>query len=549
MKNIYQILFLLITLNCGFVKAQDVKNFYSIRDSISGQAIYNHLKILADDSLQGRGVGSTGERIAAEYIARQFQKYGLEKIPSENSYYQDIPMHGSYPLESSELTLYSGADTFKLKYAEDYFLYRSGQQTFIPVSLPLVFVGYGIIAPEYDYNDYQSVNVEGKIVVYIDGEPQSEDEDYFNGKFPTIYSYPESKRKIALGRGAAGTIQISLNGADSWKSVIKDFSFEDVTLAYSPSSNLSVIINPDIAYILFSESGFTFRDILDMHLNHSMKSFELKLRLKFEGVFKERDFLASNVIGIIRGSDPELNDTYLIVSAHYDHLGIGLPVDGDSVYNGALDNAIGVSVLLELAKSFSELNIKTKRSIIFIATTGEEKGLLGSIYYTDNPIVPLYKTIADVNIDGVAFFRNFKSLIGIGSEYSTLGDFLKITAEKYDLTLQGIPPQFRNFDAFNNSDQLAFATAGIPSIIVLDGLKNLTKTEDEVVDAFINYFNTHYHSPFDDLKQNIDKEAAAKHAKVLFDFCYELADQFKTPEWKSGSPYISAKLRTNAEKR
>ena len=549
MKNIYQILFLLITLNYGFVKAQDVKNFYSIRDSISGQAIYNHLKILADDSLQGRGVGSTGERIAAEYITRQFQKYGLEKIPSENSFYQDIPMHGSYPLESSELTLYSGADTFKLKYAEDYFLYRSGQQTFIPVSLPLVFVGYGIIAPEYDYNDYQSVNVEGKIVVYIDGEPLSEDEDYFNGKFPTIYSYPESKRKIALGRGAAGTIQISLNGADSWESVIKDFSFEDVTLAYSPSSNLSVILNPDIAYILFSESGFTFRDILDMHLNHSMKSFELKPRLKFKGVFKERDFLASNVIGIIRGSDPELNDTYLIVSAHYDHLGIGLPVDGDSVYNGALDNAIGVSVLLELAKSFSELNIKTKRSIIFIATTGEEKGLLGSIYYTDNPIVPLYKTIADVNIDGVAFFRDFKSLIGIGSEYSTLGDFLKITAEKYDLTLQGIPPQFRNFDAFNNSDQLAFAMAGIPSIIVLEGLKNLTKTEDEVVDAFINYFNTNYHSPFDDLKQNIDKEAAAKHAKVLFDFCYELADQFKTPEWKSGSPYISARLRTNAEKR
>ena len=549
MKNIYQILFLLITLNYGFVKAQDVKNFYSIRDSISGQAIYNHLKILADDSLQGRGVGSTGERIAAEYITRQFQKYGLEKIPSEDSFYQDIPMHGSYPLESSELTLYSGADTFKLKYAEDYFLYRSGQQTFIPVSLPLVFVGYGIIAPEYDYNDYQSVNVEGKIVVYIDGEPLSEDEDYFNGKFPTIYSYPESKRKIALGRGAAGTIQISLNGADSWESVIKDFSFEDVTLAYSPSSNLSVILNPDIAYILFSESGFTFRDILDMHLNHSMKSFELKPRLKFKGVFKERDFLASNVIGIIRGSDPELNDTYLIVSAHYDHLGIGLPVDGDSVYNGALDNAIGVSVLLELAKSFSELNIKTKRSIIFIATTGEEKGLLGSIYYTDNPIVPLYKTIADVNIDGVAFFRDFKSLIGIGSEYSTLGDFLKITAEKYDLTLQGIPPQFRNFDAFNNSDQLAFAMAGIPSIIVLEGLKNLTKTEDEVVDAFINYFNTNYHSPFDDLKQNIDKEAAAKHAKVLFDFCYELADQFKTPEWKSGSPYISARLRTNAEKR
>jgi Zn-dependent M28 family amino/carboxypeptidase len=170
-----------------------------------------------------------------------------------------------------------------------------------------------------------------------------------------------------------------------------------------------------------------------------------------------------------------------LLHAHYDHLGIGEPVNGDSIYNGALDNAIGVSVLLELAKAFSSLENKPKRSIIFFATTGEEKGLLGSSYYTNNPLVPLYKTIANVNIDGIAMFRDFSSIVGIGSELSTLDKFLQNTADNYNLELQNIPPQFKQVGAFNNSDQLSFAQAGIPSIIVLEGTKNTTKTEEEVL--------------------------------------------------------------------
>lgn len=549
MKNIFHILFLILFQINPFLYPQEVNKFNNLDDSISADSIYNNLKILADDSLQGRGVGSKGGNIAAEYIAKQFEYYGLEKILNNDSYFQNIPMHGSIPLLSSELVLYTRDDTINLNYEKDYFLYKSGQQTFIPVPLPIVFVGYGIVAPEFDYNDYQSINVEGKIVVYIDGEPLSDDQEYFNGEFPTIYSYPESKRKTAIGRGAAGTIQISLNGKETWDDVIKDFSFEDVTLAYTVSSNLSIMLNPDKANLLFSNSRFTFKDILEMHLHHAMKSFDLNTSLKFKGIFKERDFLASNVIGMIKGSDDKLSDSYLIISAHYDHLGVGITFNKDSIYNGALDNAIGVSVLLELAKSFSDLNIKPKRSIIFIAVTGEEKGLLGSIYYTDNPVVPLYKTVADVNIDGIAFFRDFTSIVGIGSDYSSLGEILKDVADKINLEVEGIPPEFRTIDAFNNSDQLAFASAGIPSIIVLEGLKNKFKSREQVLEAFIYYFINRYHTPFDDLNQNIDKEAAAKHTKVLFDYCYEIANRLISPEWYSNSPFISARLRTIAEKR
>lgn len=529
--------------------SQGKESFYSAFDSISGLNIKKHLEILANDSLEGRSVGTIGGNLAAKYISEKYSEYELNKITSEDSYFQNIPMHGSLPLSFSELTLIAGDDTSYLNYSKDYFLYRPGQQTYLPTPIPLVFVGYGIVAPEYDYNDYQSVDVEGKIVVYLDGEPFSDNEEFFDGGFPTIYSYPESKRRIAISRGAAGTIQIPIENFSDWEKVIDEFPFEDVTLAYSVSSNLSLLIDPKIAEKLFNGSRYSFNDILRMHNNNRIESFPLDTKLKFKGVFQERDFISPNVIGMLRGSDPELKDTYLIISAHYDHLGIGPSVNGDSIYNGALDNAIGVSVLLELAKIFSSLETNPKRSILFIATTGEEKGLLGSSYYTDNPIVPLYKTIANVNIDGISMFRDFESIVGIGAELSTLDSWISSTAEKFKLTLQSIPPQFKSFDAFNKSDQLAFALAGIPSILLLEGTKNKSKTEEQIIEAFIDYYLNYYHTPFDDLNQKIDYEAAAKHSKIIFDFCFDLANGVEVPEWKRGSQFINARLRSIAEKK
>ena len=546
-RSTIHILLILIFSNQSF--SQSNNTYYNVFNSISASAISNHLKVLANDSLEGRAVGTRGAEIAANYISNFFSNLNLKRIIKDNSYFQNIPMHGSNPLSGSELALILDKDTMNIVFAEDYYLYRSGQQTFMPAFLPIVFVGYGIVAPEFDYNDYQSVNVEGKIVVYLDGEPISDDEEYFDGPLPTIYSNAESKRRIAFARGCAGTIQIATESYESWDDVKNDFQFEDVTLAYTVSGNLNILLNLHEADKLFFGSEYSFNDVIEMHNRQSIKSFDLKTKIRFRGVFKERDFISSNVIGMIEGSDPELKNTYLIVSAHYDHLGIGESVKGDSIYNGVLDNALGVSVLLELAKSFSSLESKPKRSIIFIATTGEEKGLLGSIYYTDNPLVPLYKTIANVNIDGIAMFKDFSSIVGIGMEYSTLDRFLNITTDNYYLELQDIPPQFRKVDAFNNSDQLAFAKAGIPSIIILEGTKNTSKSEDEIVAAFIDYYVNRYHSPQDDLNQNIDYKAAEKHTKVLFDFCYQLANSKTAPEWKSGSPFINARLQSIAEEK
>lgn len=549
MKSFIYILFLWIFLLVSINYPQTKNNFYSVIDSISSTNIESHLNVLAHDSLEGRGTGSKGALLAANFISEKFKELSLVSLLPDNSYFQNIPMHGSTPLSSSELWITSAANTIKLEIGKDYFLYRSGQQTFIPNPLPVVFVGYGIIAPEFDYNDYQSVDVEGKIVVYLDDEPYSEDEDYFNGLMPTIYSYSESKRRIAIARGAAGTIQISLNRYESWDEVSKDFNSEDVTLAYTVSSSLSLILNPETAKVLFEGSDYSFDQVIDMAEKHKIKSFPLKTSLKFKGAFKDRDFIERNVIGMVQGSDPLLKDSYIILSAHYDHLGIGAPIKNDSIYNGALDNAIGVSVLLELARSFSDLKIKPKRSIIFMATTGEEKGLLGSSYYVDNPLVPLYKTAANINIDGIAMFKDFLGIVPIGSEFSSLDKIIDETANTYGLIIEEIPSQFRNFDAFNKSDQLAFALGGIPSILVLEGLNNKTEKNDRVLLSFIDYYLNTYHTPFDDLNQVIDYEAAARHAKIIFDFAYRIADQINAPEWKNGSPFLNARLRSIAEKR
>lgn len=541
--------FILICFLVAETYSQNKESFYSAIDLISAENIKQHLEILANDSLEGRSVGTKGAETAAKYISDIFLSHNLQRITKNNSYYQSVPMHGSLPMIDSELKFITDRDTLNLHLSEDYYLYRSGQQTFLPAFLPIVFIGYGIVAPEFDYNDYQSVDVDGKIVIYLDGEPISNDRDYFDGQLPTIYSSPETKRRIAFARGCAGTIQIPTDSYENWETIKNEFQFEDVTLAYSVSGNLNILINPNAADKLFFGCEYSLSDVFEMHKNQRIKSFNLSTKIRFRGLFKERDFISSNIIGIIEGSDTELKNTYLIVSAHYDHLGIGEKVNGDSIYNGALDNAIGVSVMLELAKAFNSLKLKPKRSLIFVATTGEEKGLLGSIYYTDNPIVPLYKTIANVNIDGIAMFKDFTSVVGIGGEYSTLENYLIDTANKYGLEVQCIPSQFKQVGAFNNSDQLAFAMAGIPSIIILEGTKNITKSDDEVINAFIDYHISRYHRPIDDLNQNIDFKAAEKHAKVLFDFCYELANSISTPEWKQGAPFINARLQTIAEEK
>lgn len=538
-------------VSCASMGMAQQPSIESLIEIISADSIRKHTEILGHDSLQGRATGTLGERKAANYIARFFELLRLMPIGDQRTYIQSIPMHGSYPLRQSELTLFVDEGRERLELGKDYLLYKSGAQTFIPQPVPLVFVGYGIIAPEFDYNDYQSIDATGKVVAFLSGEPPSADSLYFGGQNPTIYAYPESKQRIAISRGAIGSIEIpSLRMQDQdWACLQKNFAFEDVTLAYSATSILSAIINSEAATKLFSRAQFNLHEIWNMAEHHSMQSFPLAARISFKGSFEERDFFASNVIGMIEGTNQKPRDSYLIISAHYDHLGIGPPVQGDSIYNGVLDNAIGVAAVLELARAFSALPEPPLHSVLFLLLTGEEKGLLGSTYYLDHAIVPLHKTIANVNVDGIAFMDNFSDVIGIGAELSTLGDLLFHVTSQLGLTMSPIPSQFLAIESFARSDQIAFAKAGIPAILIAEGLDFKTMTQEQALHNFINWYDQMYHSPFDDLNQPINYHAARQHCQVLFAFCYSLAHTTTWPEWKPGTPFINERLRSIAEKR
>ncbi|MBD3374259.1 M28 family peptidase [candidate division KSB1 bacterium] len=519
-------------------------------ETITALDFYRHIAYLGSDSLKGRATGSQGERLAADYIMDHLHKENC-LAGTASGYLQTIPMHGSYPLKSSELVINIDDKSVRLDLGQDYVLYKSGAQTFIPNPVPMVFVGYGIIAPEYDYNDYQSMDVTGKVVVYLSGEPPSDDPEYFLGKEPTIYSYPESKQRLAIARGARGSIMIpnSYNERrktwDFWQNA---FSFEDVTLAYSVTSHFSIMLHPNIAETLFTKP-LDLQTVLKMDQDNTMSSFPLKSTLSFKGQFRQRDFFANNIIGIVPGSDPELKSTYIICSAHYDHLGIGKAVRGDSVYNGVFDNAAGVAALLQITKALNQIDVTPRRSIVFLFLTGEEKGVLGSTYYTDHPVYPLHKTVANVNVDGVAMFDTFNDIVGIGSEYSTIENELSLIASVLGLGVSSLPSEFLRTESFARSDQIVFAKAGIPSVMIMEGLDYRNLSKNQGLNRLINWQTNIYHTPFDDLLQPMNLEASRQHVRFLFAFIWHLANTTKPPEWKPGVPYINARLQSIAEKK
>lgn len=523
------------------------------------QEIQRHMSYLASDALGGRGTGQPGGELAAIYIANELARMGIQPFGDTPAradddafgYLQQIPMHGSYPLPSSQLTLHTSEAKHRLALQQDYLLYTSGAQTFIPKPVPLVFVGYGIIAPEFDYNDYQSVDVANKVVVYLNGEPPSTDPGYFDGEAETMYAHPDNKRRMAIAQGARGSILIPNPRTDqiSWQHWVHDFSFEMISLAYSPASHLSLVINHNTAKMLFSGTVYDLNDIFRMDRDQTITSFELKSGLSFKGEFNEREFLAANVIGLLEGADSVLKDEYIILSAHYDHFGIGPAVAGDSIYNGAFDNAAGVAGVLEIARVLSQMEAPPQRSIIFLFVTGEEAGVLGSIYYTEHPRVPLHRTMANINVDGLAMFDEFNDIIGVGAEMSTLEDHLKWVAAELNLTVSKIPPQFALSEAFVMSDQIAFAKAGIPSMLVSEGLHYKNTTYEAGLQRMIDWGRDIYHSPFDDLKQEINLAAARQHCQLLLALTCSLANTAQAPEWRPGVPFLITRLQTIAEKR
>lgn len=521
-------------------------------EEVSTERIWSHTEYLGSDRLMGRATGTAGADTAAGYLAKQLRRLKLRPGARDGSYLQRVPLHGSQALSECLFQVSVADTTYDLDLFDDYLLYDTGDYTIVPQPAPLVFVGYGIVAPEYDYNDYQDVRVDGSIVVFLSGEPYSEEPDYFRGVQPTVHSIPELKQRQALSRGAAGSIMIPSyreHRGRTWTEWQDIFAFEHVTLLYVEPSNMTMLVNPERAPVFFRGAAYSLGDVYEMDLNYEMRSFPLEAQIRFVGRFQEREFISSNVIGVLPGSDPVLREEYVIVSAHYDHLGVGPPVRADSIYNGVADNALGCAGVLEIARGIAAMPEPPRRSLVFLFVTGEEKGMLGSRYYLDHPAIPLHRTMAAVNVDGLAIVDTFRDVIGVGADLSTLGELLQSVAGELDLSVSQIPLVFQGLDPFALSDQFAFAQAGIPAILLMEGIQFENLPSETGIEIFVSWGRSRYHTPFDDLEQPINHDAVRQHVQVLLAYVGALADTYRPAQWLTRSRYNTARLRSIVENR
>lgn len=496
--------------------------------------------------MSGRGIWQPDIYKTQTYLVEKIQSTGAQSPPGFDSFKQSIPMHISHPLPTSQLQLNIEGETLNLKLTDDYVLLEGGPSTLIPDMRQLVFVGYGIIAPEYDYNDYQSLDVVGKIVCFLDGEPFSKNPDYFDGTLKTAYSHVETKRRIAVSRGAAGSILIPNIQPDEWDFYKAEFQFPLIQLAYQPTTHFSAVLHPRLTEKIFSS---TPQNLQALFIQSFISGFYLPSKLSFKGQFKERDFISYNIGALIPGSDDKLKETVVVVTSHYDHLGIGPIVMGDSIYNGAFDNAIGNAVTLSILEQLMAMNSQPKRSLLFLFTTGEEFGLLGAKYYLDHPSFPLYKTVANVNIDGLNMYGKTKDYFGIGASLSTLEQELKRILYHQDLSYGDIDPDYLLSEHFNRSDHFEFAKEGIPSILIQEGFRFEQFNEETARELKKNWMEVIYHSPIDDIHQFYQWDGVLQHGDITQQFIWELANLRLEPQWESGTIFGLRRLQNRAEKR
>ena len=489
-------------------------------------AIRAHMAFLADDLLEGRGTGTRGYAIAARYVAAQFDAMGLE--PGVNGgWFQPVPLQRSEPIRDGSGVEIIGADGERraLTYGAD-FVMGGDFRPSTEVEAPVVFVGYGVTAPERGYDDYAGVDTQGKIVAYFGGAPAA-----LPPEERAHYSASSIKKAIAVAHGAAGMLRLwsdedAKNG--SWERVVQASSsfgalaWLDGGKAHDtqPQIRGSARLAPAVSQALFSGATVTYADA---QAKPTPAALPVRMRMVKQSRFT--DLTSPNVAGLLRGADPALAGEYVVFSAHLDHLGIGEPVNGDAIYNGAVDNASGVASLLEIARAFASLPERPRRSLLFVAFTAEEAGLVGSDYFVHNPPVPPASIAANVNIDGGSMWP-FSALFARGADHSTLKAAVDAAAAAVEMPVVTDP--FPEQASFVRSDQYSFIRRGVPALIL-----GAVRTA-EARPLALDWVKNRYHAPSDDMSQPMDFEAAASFTRDQFLVGYAIAQADARPRWNPG---------------
>lgn len=499
-----------------------------------------HMTFLADDLLKGRETGSDGHEIASLYIAGEFAKYGLKPVGDNGTYMQRINFRkGLLVQESPTFFVKSENEEFSLSYPDDYLSGPDLLSTESTVTAPIVFVGYGVVAPELNHDDYAGLDVEGKIVLMLSGKPKS---------FPTEegshLASGTQKAKYAAQRGAVGSITISTPTSERVRPYKNLLNFlhtprmrwvhEDGTPAnVTKELKGSAFLSQPAAKKIFALGPTPLDDIYAQLEDDGIpKGFDIPVTVSLSRASTHEDLTSPNVAGVLEGSDPVLKNEYIVFTAHSDHIGIARTVKKDKINNGAMDNATGTSVLMETARMFASLPVAPKRSILFLAVTGEEKGLLGADYYARNPTLKNGRMVANVNLDMPILTYEFADVIAFGATHSSMGESVAQAAKNVGLELSADPWPEQNL--FTRSDHYSFVKQGVPAVFLVPGLQS----KDPNIDGskvFGEFLATNYHKPGDDMSQPFNWNAARTFTLVNYQIGSTLANQQATPSWNEDS--------------
>jgi Zn-dependent M28 family amino/carboxypeptidase len=519
------------------------------RPSIDGAAFLEHIKVLASDRYAGRAPGGPGESLTVAYLEDQFRRMGLGPGNTDGTYVQTVPLVSITAAPDAHLTLQRGGESRVLRFKDQIVPWtkRVTERVSLDTS-DMVFVGYGVQAPEYQWDDYKGLDVRGKTLVVLindpavpdPADPSKLDPSIFGGKAMTYYGRWTYKFEIGAKLGAAAVVIVHETGPAGYPfSVVQNNAGEQFDLV-TPDRNMGRCaveswISRDAAVELFRMAGQDFEALKKTAITREFKPVPLGVTASLTLTNTLKRLESKNVLARLEGADPALRDEHVVYTAHWDHLGVGTPVDGDDIYNGALDNASGIAAMLEIARWSARVQPRPKRSILFLAVTAEEQGLLGSQYYARLPIHPLEKTLANINIDGMNMFGRTRDITVIGMGASDLDDYLRKAATAQGRVLRPDPEPEKGF--YYRSDHFNFAKEGVPALYTDQGIEFIGKPEAYGIDVRDRYTNEDYHRPSDEVKAYWTADGAIEDAMLYAEVGYAVANAASFPEWKPGNEF------------
>jgi Zn-dependent M28 family amino/carboxypeptidase len=524
------------------VPAQDRAAIAEATRTIRPDAIRAHIRFLSDSMLEGRAPDSHGYQIAARYVAAELEAMGLHPAGLGGTWFQPVPLRKAV-LDTSKSSMTLFADGPVARRAEqafvdgrDYVLMGDVNHAENTLEAPVVFVGFGVTAPEEKYDDYVGLDVRGKIVLTFYGAPSS-----FESTVRAFYSDDVEKTKNALAHGATAMINTML--PEDWKRWPWDWdvpqfrmgntNWLDATGAPYNAFGILAQLNKSGAEVLFAGAPSSLEESFAAARSGQHQSFPLPWRAHIHTVSTLTTYESPNIIGKLVGSDPALRDQYVVYTAHVDHLGTCPPIDGDAICHGSLDNASGVATLLEIARAYTNLKQPPRRSVLFVFVTGEEMGLLGSDYFVHAPTVPLHQIVANINIDGApGMLFAMKDVVPMGAEHSSIDKAVLLASREVGYTLS--PDPMPEEVGFIRSDQYSFVQQGIPALNLSDGVAAVNPGVDGLA-LEKKWLVTRYHTPLDNIDQPMDYESGARAATLNFLVGYELAQSNQRPQWNQGN--------------